>query len=108
MHRQRAENMLAESQSVRHFLTDRVERSNDGNVTKEELEERYADYCGTRGWKPVSRTEFRAQVGELMLELFHVSESHSLSRGQVLSLRGYSRVRFKNETPTVEEDDTKL
>lgn len=106
-HYQRVENMLAESQSVRYFLKDCVESTTEGNVTKDELLQAYADYCGTRGWKIVSRTEFSSQVGELMLELFHINESHSLRRGMAMNIRGYSRVRLKNATEVIaeEEDD---
>lgn len=88
------DSLLAESDSVRVFLREQVELDLSADVTVDELVEAYAAFCPERGWQPLPITEVHRALKELMLELFHVSQSHSIKRGD-RSVRGYSRVCLK-------------
>jgi hypothetical protein len=46
------------------------------------------------GWQPLPITEVHASLEGLMLELFHVTKSHSLKRDGK-SVRGFFGVAFK-------------
>jgi hypothetical protein len=85
---------LAESDSLRHFLQERVQVDAYGDVTSSELVEAYAAFCPERRWQPLPITEVQRQLEGLMLELFGVSKCHGVDRdgkGQ----RGFRGVRFK-------------
>lgn len=87
--------LLAESDSVRHFLSSKVERMDAGDLTVDELVEAYSEYCPSMGWNPKSLPVIRHELENLMLELFGTSKSHSVRRDGK-SLRGFRRVVFKD------------
>jgi putative DNA primase/helicase len=86
--------LLAESDSLRHFLVEKVERDENADLSNEELVEAYAEYCPTKGWNPKPITVIHREIESLMLELFGTSKSHSLRRDDK-STRGYRGVAFK-------------
>lgn len=86
--------LLAESDSLRQFLTERVIRDDAADLSIAELAEAYAEYCPTRGWNPKPITVFHRELESLMLELFGTSKSGSISRDGK-SARGFRRVAFK-------------
>ena len=88
------DSLLAESDSLRHFLQERVQVDAYEDVTSSELVEAYAAFCPERRWQPLAITEAQRQLEGLMLELFGVSKCHGIERngkGQ----RGFRGVRFK-------------
>ena len=87
------DSLLAESDSLRHFLQDRVIADTYGDVTVTELVEAYGAYCPERRWQPLPITEIHNRLEGLMLELFGVCKSHSVVRNGK-SQRGYSQVKF--------------
>ncbi len=89
--------LLAESESARHFIIDRVERADGCDLTVDELLLDYADYCADNSWVPMPVTIFQRELPNLMLELFSVPRSHSIKREDG-SKRGFYRVRLKNES----------
>lgn len=74
------DSLLAESESLRHFLQDRVQADQWGDVTVTELVEAYAAYCPERRWQPLPITEIQNSLEGLMLELFGVSKCHGVER----------------------------
>jgi putative DNA primase/helicase len=88
------DSLLAESDSLRHFLQDRVIADTYGDVTVTELVEAYAAYCPERRWQPMPVTEVHNKLEGLMLELFGVTKSHDIERNDK-NQRGFSRVKFK-------------
>ena len=90
------DSLLAESDSLRHFLQERVVVDSYGDLTSSELVEAYAAFCPEHRWQPLPITEVQRQLEGLMLELFGVSKSHGVERdgkGQ----RGFRGVRFRPE-----------
>jgi phage/plasmid-associated DNA primase len=95
--RQRAmvDSLLEESDSLRVFLRERVERADDGALTTQEIVERYAEFCPERGWDPLPITAIHRQLESLMLELFQVCRSNSVERDGK-SQKGFRGVTFKS------------
>jgi phage/plasmid-associated DNA primase len=92
--RKRIDSLLAESESLRVFLMERVSPHDYGDVTTAELMQAYAEFCGDRGWNPLPVTLFERQVGDLMMEIFHRPKSHDLERNGKKSNRGWHGVRL--------------
>ncbi len=86
--------LLAESDSLRVFLRERVERADDDALTTTEIVERYAEFCPERGWEPQPITAIHRQLESLMLELFQVCRSNSIERDGK-SQKGFRGVAFK-------------
>ncbi len=91
---ERQHSLVAESESVRHFLNDRVERANGGDLTGDELLLAYGDYCTDKSWGPLPVTEFQRELPNLMLEIFSAPKSHSIKRKDG-SKREFYRVRLR-------------
>jgi phage/plasmid-associated DNA primase len=89
--RQRTENLLNESDSVRHFLQDRVARDQESDVSSEELIRGYFDYCAEKAWRAFSRREVESALPDLMLQIHRVSRSHDIQRDGK-ACRGYNGV----------------
>ena len=86
--------LLAESDSLRYFLSDCVVSDESSNLTVSEIEEAYAEYCPQKKWNPKPITIIRKELEGLMLELFQTTKSNSISR-EGKSVRGFRRVRLQ-------------
>jgi len=85
------DSLLAESDSLRHFLKDRVKADDQSDVTAAELMEAYFAYCPERKWRAMPITEVHSSLETLMLELYGVTKRHDIKRDDK-SQRGFSRV----------------
>ena len=83
--------LLAESDSLRHFLTDCVERDDVKDLSVSEIVEAYAEYCPSKGWNAKPLTVVHKELEGLILELFGTSKSQSVNR-EGKSVRGFRRV----------------
>lgn len=63
------DSLLAESDSLRAFLTANVEKMTGYDLTSQELVQAYADFCPEMGWDPLPDTIIGRQMPDLMLEL---------------------------------------
>lgn len=88
------DSLLAESESLHHFLSECIIKSSADDLTVKEIVEAYAAYCPTKSWKPLPVTEIYERLEGLMLESFAVSKAHSIKR-DCASQRGFRGVRFK-------------
>jgi phage/plasmid-associated DNA primase len=86
--------LLAESDSLRVFLRDCVDRAPGADVSVSELIEAYAAFCPDKGWNPMPITEVQRSLEGLMLELFQVTKSHCVQRDGK-SVRGFFGVNLK-------------
>ena len=87
--------LLAESDSLRHFLNDCVVSDENSDLTVSEIEEAYAEYCPQKKWNPKPITIIRKELEGLMLELFQTTKSNSISRGSK-DAKGFRKVRLKH------------
>ena len=88
------DSLLAESDSLRLFLQEAVEREDGADLSVNEIVEAYATFCPERGWNPLPITEIHRSLEGLMLELFRVTKSHSVKRDGK-SVRGFFGVTLK-------------
>lgn len=91
------DSLLAESDSLRHFLNARVERIEGGDLTVHEIIESYAEYCPDHGWTPLPHTILQNQIEGLMLEMFRTAKVQSIKRDGKAA-RGFRNVRFRDES----------
>lgn len=88
--------LLAESDSLRHFLAENVVQDENSDLSTTEIVEAYAEYCPLKGWDPKPITVIHRELESLMLELFGTSKSHSIKRDDK-NTKGFRRVAFKDE-----------
>jgi phage/plasmid-associated DNA primase len=93
--RERVDSLLAESDSLRLFVKEKLERHEFGNVTGAEISQAYAEFCADKGWNALPSAVVERTLTDLMLDLFHVTKSHDIERDGKKSNRGWRRVRLK-------------
>jgi len=92
--RNRIDSLLNESDSLRVFLRERVERG-PGELTTQELVTAYSDFCADSGWNALPITLIAKLSIDLMLDMFRVTQSNSITRGG-RNARGWRNIRLKN------------
>lgn len=88
------DSLLAESESLRHFLRASVVEDDYLAVTVTELVEAYAAYCPDRKWQALPSTEVLSSLETLMLSLFGVTKRHDIKRNDK-NQRGFSGVKLR-------------
>ncbi len=91
----RVDSLLAESDSLRLFVKERMERHECGDVTCAELQAAYAEFCADKGWYPLPITVVERNTADMMLEVFHTPKAHSIERDGKKSNRRWRKVRLK-------------
>lgn len=104
--KKRIENMLGESESVRHFVQNCLVRGH-GNITKEEFKEAYVAYCVKMGWVPKVPRKLSAEMDEVMARYMGVYESRSIIRHGVAT-RGFSGVILKTQAAVQVEQEIEV
>lgn len=87
--------LLAESDSLRHFLKHAVERRPGSDLAVNEIIEAYAEYCPEQGWTALPITLVQRQLESLMLELFGTVKVNDIRRND-RSQRGFRSVAWKH------------
>jgi putative DNA primase/helicase len=90
------DSLLAESDSLRFFLKERVECNMLADISVNEIVEAYAQFCPEMGWNALHVTEIHRSLEGIMLELFHVVKRHDVKR-EDRSVRGFFGVGLKKE-----------
>jgi len=99
--RERVDALLCESDSVRHFVQEALSRSDDTDVSVEELTQAYAAFCTDKRWSPLDINEVTGQLPDLLLQIYGVTKRHDIRRyGK--SVRGYSGIAINNPLPSDE------
>ena len=99
--RRKVENLLAESDSVTHFIQDRVHKTHGATVTNDEFITLYGEYCAERGWVAMEQAKLQKVINQKMLELRQVTQSHSLT-GRGKSKRGFRNISVDGQRPDEE------
>ena len=88
------DSLLAESDSLRHFLQDCLVVDEHRDVTVTELVEAYAAFCPERKWQALPITEVQSHLETLMLEIYGVTKRHDIKRNDK-GQRGFNGVAFQ-------------
>jgi len=86
--------LLAESDSLRHFLMENIVQDENADLSTTEIVEAYAEYCPRKGWNPKPITVIQRELESLMLGHFGTAKAHSIHRDGK-STKGFRRVAFK-------------
>ncbi|HOX59059.1 MAG TPA: bifunctional DNA primase/polymerase [Candidatus Paceibacterota bacterium] len=96
--RGRIDSLLAESDSLRLFVKQRMARHEYGDVTTSEISQAYAEFCADNGWNVLPTAVVERTLPDIMLDVFHVTKSHSIERDGKKSNRGWRKVRLLEAT----------
>lgn len=91
--RARVDGLLAQSDSVRHFVDQCVFAAAGQTITTQTLKTSYLEYCEANGWIPLSAPEVSRQIPEAMLEAHRARLRHDV--GPNNSTRGYIGFRVQ-------------
>jgi P4 family phage/plasmid primase-like protien len=91
----RIDSLLAESDSLRLFVRERIERDEYGDITTNEFHQAYAEFCADKGWNPMPVTVISRHAPDLMLEAWSVPQCHCVERDGRRSNRGWQKVRLR-------------
>ena len=91
---ERVEDIAVMRGSVRSFLQAEVQKG-EGNITSEEAEAAYREYCLETSKDPLNAREFQTRLGDEMKSLFGVSKSNNLKRNG-RDKRGYRGVELES------------
>jgi hypothetical protein len=110
----RVDSLLAESESLKLFVRERMERhealagGHQYDVTCAEVQQAYAEYCADKGWNAMPITVVERQLADLMLDTFHVTKSHDRARRQEIKPRMAQRAASTGGRAEMSLDISKL
>ena len=96
--RNRVDSLLAESDSLRLFVRERLRRNEYGDVTTSEIQQAYAEFCADHGWNALPTAVVERNLPDIMLDEFHVTKVHSIERDGKKSNRGWRKVQLLEAT----------
>lgn len=91
----RIDSLLAESDSLKVFVTERIERHAYSDISNDEFQQAYAEFCSDRGWNAMPLTVVERNSKALMLEIWKAPKSHCIERPGQKASRGWTKVRLK-------------
>ena len=94
---EKTKNLLAESDSVTHFIKDKVHKVHGSSVTNDEFITLYGEYCAERGWVAMEQARLQKVINSKMLELRQVTQSHSVETGKGKNKRGFRNIRIDGQ-----------
>jgi putative DNA primase/helicase len=94
--RGRVDSLLAESDSLRIFVNQRLEKHEYGDVTTAEISQAYAEFCADNAWNVLPTAVVERTLPDLILDAFHVPKSHSIERDSKRSNRGWHMIRLRD------------
>ena len=102
--------LLAESESVKYFVTERVFRQRGGEgLSTEELVTAYIDYCNDHNWRPFGIKDVERALPDIMMAIHGVHVGNHIVRNEKRA-RGYPHVALaqpadEHEGPLYEQED---
>jgi P4 family phage/plasmid primase-like protien len=91
----RVDQLMEESDSVRHFVRKCVKADAESTLTTAEIVARYVDYCDEANWTPFTSKQVERALPDLMLELFRSGHGSNILRGDdPKRQKGYPKVAF--------------
>jgi hypothetical protein len=93
--RQRIEQLLDESDSLRIFLTRQLQTKAESTLTTDEIVSRYSVWCTHRGYS-ISIGQIERQLPDVIFELFGCRKVNDIERDGKAK-RGYRHLAFRPE-----------
>lgn len=90
--RQRIEDVILESKGQTEFVRTSVV-AGEGDLTSDEIYQRYIANCRARNWKPISRQKFLKELPDLMEEFHDTGKRNDILRSGS-ARKGFKRVQF--------------
>lgn len=90
--RQRIEDVILESKGQTEFVRTSVV-AGEGDLTSDEIYQRYIAECRARNWKPISRQKFLKDLPDLMEEFHDTGKRNDILRAGS-ARKGFKRVQF--------------
>jgi P4 family phage/plasmid primase-like protien len=91
----RVDALLCESDGVRHFIIEMVEPKHGTDVTVNELQTAYHNFCEEQGWQAVTIRQFENQVSNIMMEVHRVAKRTDIKRNDKPQ-RGFMHMVIKD------------
>ena len=96
----RVDHLLSESESVKYFVAERVQRVVGGpGLSTEELVTAYMDYCDERTWRPYGIKQAERALPDIMMSIHGVHVGGNIVRNGKRA-RGYPHVALVQVTQT--------
>ena len=89
----RVDALLAESDSLRIFIRERLRADSQSDLTVSEITGEYAAFCLSKSWNPLPEHQIQRLLKGVMLEDFQKAQSHDCQRDGK-PLRGFRDVAF--------------
>ena len=89
------DSLLAESDSLRWFIRENIQRQEGADLSVHEIVQAYAHYCPERGWDPLPESKINNQLQTIMLDMFQVLRTNNCQRDGK-AVRGFRGVAFKD------------
>lgn len=90
----RVDALLSESDSVRHFVGERVVKVDVSDITVSELQTAYQNFCEDQGWQAVTVRQFENSITNVMMEVHRVAKRTDIKRYEK-NQRGFAHVGLK-------------
>ena len=91
----RVNDLLLESDSVRVFVENCLERDGTETLTVADCFAHYVEYCGDRGWIAVTKNRFGATVADAVARKHSLSQRNDIRDTHGKNQRGWNGLRFK-------------
>jgi phage/plasmid-associated DNA primase len=100
----RVDHLLAESESVKYFVAERVCRVRGGpGLSTEELVAAYTDYCDERNWRPHGIKQAERDLPDIMMSTHGVHVGAHIVRNKK-RVRGYPHVALSPDRAPKDDD----
>lgn len=93
-HDTRVRDLLAESDSLNHFVKSQIVASPSDSVTNDELVDAYTNMCFERGWEPLELRSVQSSLIRLMPQYHGARVRHDIARGRGAK-RGFKGVKLR-------------
>ena len=77
---ERVDALLCESDSVRYFVKSMVQPNSGANITVNELQAAYHNFCDSQGWQAVTIRQFENQLSNIMMEIHRAAKRTDILR----------------------------
>lgn len=95
--RERVEDAINASDSLKYFLENRVRPRRQTTITTAELANAYRQLCYSRGWQPVGTRDFECKLEDAVIRAFGISKSHDIRRGTHNIHNGFRGIELLQE-----------